>query len=165
MNDCLTWHMWLTTMHFSAKCNSGRIAIQWLHIKRYLDHQYTKFKLYIFWVQHICVFARYATLVPRLSRCLQRSIGRCFFFSFTSSHMMCFFFSHAIQFPSFIWRNSYTFLNMLGCHIPRSVISIYQLRHLIVTTNEQPQQDSMGKIWIYSYQDNDFNILIRHEIH
>ena len=31
---------------FSAKCNSGRIAIQWFHIKRYLDYQYTKFQLY-----------------------------------------------------------------------------------------------------------------------
>ena len=45
---------------FSAKCNSGRIAIQWFHIKHYLDWPYT------FRVQKMCVFARYATLVPRL---------------------------------------------------------------------------------------------------
>ena len=45
-------------MHFSAKCNSGRIAIQWFHIKHYLDDQYTKFHLYTFWVQKMCVFAR-----------------------------------------------------------------------------------------------------------
>ena len=53
-------------MHFSAKCNSGRIAIQWFHIKHYLDYPYTKFQAYTFWVQKMCVFARYATLVPRL---------------------------------------------------------------------------------------------------
>ena len=53
-------------MHFSAKCNSGRIAIQWFHIKHYLDYQYTKFQPYTFRVQNMCVFARYATLVPRL---------------------------------------------------------------------------------------------------
>ena len=53
-------------MHFSAKCNSGRIAIQWFHIKHYLDYQYTKFQSYTFQVQKMCVFARYATLVPRL---------------------------------------------------------------------------------------------------
>ena len=53
-------------MHFSAKCNSGRIAIQWFHIEHYLDYQYTKFKPYTFRVQKMCVFARYATLVPRL---------------------------------------------------------------------------------------------------
>ena len=29
---------------FSAKCNSGRIAIQWFHIKHYLDYQYSKFQ-------------------------------------------------------------------------------------------------------------------------
>ena len=52
--------------HFSAKCNSGRIAIQWFHIKHYLDYQYTKFQPYTFRVQKMCVFARYATLVPRL---------------------------------------------------------------------------------------------------
>ena len=34
-------------MHFSAKFNSGRIAIQWFHIKHYLDYQYTKFHLYL----------------------------------------------------------------------------------------------------------------------
>ena len=51
---------------FSAKCNSGRIAIQWFHIKHYLDYQYTKFQPYTFRVQNMCVFARYATLVPRL---------------------------------------------------------------------------------------------------
>ena len=53
-------------MHFSAKCNSGRIAIQWFHIKHYLDYRYTKFQPYTFRVQKMCVFARYATLVPRL---------------------------------------------------------------------------------------------------
>ena len=53
-------------MHFSAKCNSGRIAIQWFHIKHYLDYQYTKFQPYTFRMQKMCVFAWYATLVPRL---------------------------------------------------------------------------------------------------
>ena len=53
-------------MHVPAKCNSGRIAIQWFHIKHYLDYQYTKFQPYTFRVQKMCVFARYATLVPRL---------------------------------------------------------------------------------------------------
>ena len=53
-------------MHFPAKCNSGRIAIQWFHIKHYLDYHNTKFQPYTFWVQKMCVFARYATLVPRL---------------------------------------------------------------------------------------------------
>ena len=53
-------------MHFAAKCNSGRIAIQWFHIKHYLDYHYTKFQPYTFRVQKMCVFARYATLVPRL---------------------------------------------------------------------------------------------------
>ena len=53
-------------MHFPAKCNSVRIAIQWFHIKHYLDYQYTKFQPYTFRVQKMCVFARYATLVPRL---------------------------------------------------------------------------------------------------
>ena len=42
-------------MHFSAKCNSGRIAIQWFHIKHYLDYQYTKFQPYNFRVQKMCV--------------------------------------------------------------------------------------------------------------
>ena len=42
-------------MHFSAKCNSGRIAIQWFHIKHYLDYQYTKLQPYTFRVQK-CVF-------------------------------------------------------------------------------------------------------------
>ena len=51
---------------FSAKCNSGRIAIQWFHNKHYLDYQYTKFQLYTFRVQKMCVFVRYTTLVPRL---------------------------------------------------------------------------------------------------
>ena len=58
--------MWHTKVHFSAKCNSGRVAIQWFHIKHYLDYQYTKFQPYTFRVQKMCVFARYATLVPRL---------------------------------------------------------------------------------------------------
>ena len=51
MKDCLTWPLWHTKMHFSAKCNSGRIAIQWYHIKHYLDYQYTKFQPYTFRVQ------------------------------------------------------------------------------------------------------------------
>ena len=59
--------MWHTKMHFSAKCNSGRIAIQWLHIKHYLDYQYAKSQPYTFRVPKMSVFARYATLVPRLS--------------------------------------------------------------------------------------------------
>ena len=54
-------------MHFSAKCNSGRIAIQWFHIKHYLNYKYTKFQPYTFRVQKMCVFARYSTLVPRLT--------------------------------------------------------------------------------------------------
>ena len=58
--------MWHTKMHFPAKCNSGRIAIQWFHIKHHLDYQYTKFQPYTSRVQKMCVFARYATLVPRL---------------------------------------------------------------------------------------------------
>ena len=53
-------------MHFYAKCNSDRIAIQWFHIKHYLDNQYTKFQPYTFQVQNNFVFAQYATLVPRL---------------------------------------------------------------------------------------------------
>ena len=57
----------LQKMHFSAKWNSGHIAIQWIHIKRYLGYQYTKFQLYTFRVQKNCVFARYATLVSQLS--------------------------------------------------------------------------------------------------
>ena len=51
----LSWPMWHTKMHFSAKCNSGRIAIQWFHIKHYLDCQYTKFRPYTFRVQkNVC---------------------------------------------------------------------------------------------------------------
>ena len=60
--------MWHTKMHFSAKCNSGRIAKQWFHIKHYIDYQYTKFQSYTFRVQEMCVFARYSTLVPQLMR-------------------------------------------------------------------------------------------------
>ena len=67
MKDCLTSPMWHTKMHFSAKCNSVRIAIQWFHIKHYSDYQYAKFQPYTFRVQKMCVFARYATLVPRLN--------------------------------------------------------------------------------------------------
>ena len=52
-------------MHVFAKCNSGRIAIQWFHIKHYLDYQYTKFQPYTSRVKKMCVFARYATLVTR----------------------------------------------------------------------------------------------------
>ena len=55
MKDCLTWPMWHTKMHFPAKCNSGRLAIQWFHIKHLLDYQYTKFQQYTFRVQK-CVF-------------------------------------------------------------------------------------------------------------
>ena len=40
--SCLTLPMRHTKMHFSAKCNSGFIAIQWFHIKHYFDYQYTK---------------------------------------------------------------------------------------------------------------------------
>ena len=58
--------MWHRKMRFSSKCNSGRIAIQWFHIKHCLDYQYTKFQPYTFRGQKMCVFARYATLVPRL---------------------------------------------------------------------------------------------------
>ena len=54
-------------MNCSAKCNSGGIAIQWFHIKHYLDYQYTKTQPYTSRVQTNCDFARYATLVPRLS--------------------------------------------------------------------------------------------------
>ena len=43
-----------------------RIAIQCFHIKHYLDYHNTKFQPYTFRVQKMCVFARYATLVPRL---------------------------------------------------------------------------------------------------
>ena len=47
--------MWHTKMHFSAECNSGRIAIQWFHIKHYLDYQYTKFQPYIpFGAKNVC---------------------------------------------------------------------------------------------------------------
>ena len=66
MKDCLIWPMGHTKMHFSAKCNSGRVAIQWFHIKHFLDYQYTNFQPYTFRVQKMCDFARYATLVPRL---------------------------------------------------------------------------------------------------
>ena len=58
--------MWHTKMHFSAKCNSGRIAIQWFHIRHYSDYQYAKFQPYTFRVQIMCAFARHATLVPQL---------------------------------------------------------------------------------------------------
>ena len=44
-------------MHF-PRLNSGCIAIQWLHIKHYLDNQYTKFQPYTFRVQKMCVFAQ-----------------------------------------------------------------------------------------------------------
>ena len=50
--------MWHTKNAFSAKCNFGRIAIQWFHTKHYLDYQYTKFQPYTFQVQKMCVFAR-----------------------------------------------------------------------------------------------------------
>ena len=56
---CLTWHMWHSKNAFSAKCNCGCIAI---HIKNYLDYQYTNIQPYK--SQTFCVFARYATLVP-----------------------------------------------------------------------------------------------------
>ena len=68
--------MWHTKMHFSAKCNSARIAIQWFHIKHYSDYQYTKFQPYTFRVQKMCVFARYATLVPRLMGDIIKSLER-----------------------------------------------------------------------------------------
>ena len=69
--------MWHTKMH-SAKCNSGRIAIQWFHIKHYLDYQYAKFQPYTFRVQKMCVFARYATLVPRLYGTVNKLISHGF---------------------------------------------------------------------------------------
>ena len=43
-------------MHFSEKCNSGRIAIQWFNIKHFSNYQYTKFQSYTFRVQKMCVF-------------------------------------------------------------------------------------------------------------
>ena len=68
--------MWHTKMHFPAKCKSGRIAIQWFHIKHHLDYQYTKFQPYTLRVQKMSVFARYATLVPRLLRSLLFSLSQ-----------------------------------------------------------------------------------------
>ena len=50
--------MWHTKIHFSAKCNSGRSAIQWFHIKHYLDYLYTKFQPYTFWVQKNVSFCK-----------------------------------------------------------------------------------------------------------
>ena len=41
-------------MNFFAICNSGRIAIQWFHIKHYLDYQYTKFHPYTYRGQKMC---------------------------------------------------------------------------------------------------------------
>ena len=41
-------------MHFSAKCNSGRIAIQWFYITHYLDNQYTKFQPYLSGANIVC---------------------------------------------------------------------------------------------------------------
>ena len=63
-------------MHFSAKCNSGRFAKQWFHIKHCLDYPYTKIQLYTSRVQKNRVFARYATLVPRLYAIVLISCGR-----------------------------------------------------------------------------------------
>ena len=31
---------------YIAKCNSGRIGMQWFHIKHYIDYQYTKLQSY-----------------------------------------------------------------------------------------------------------------------
>ena len=73
MKDCLTLPMGHTKMHFSAKCNSGHVAIQWFHIKHYFDYRYTKFQPYTFRVQKVCVYARYATLVPRLHGIARKS--------------------------------------------------------------------------------------------
>ena len=40
---------------FSAKCNSGRIAVQWSHIKHYLYYQYTKFStVYLSGAKNVC---------------------------------------------------------------------------------------------------------------
>ena len=61
MRDCLTWPMCHTKCIFPRN-----IAIQWFHIKHYLDYQYTKFQPNTIQMQKMCVFARYATLVPRL---------------------------------------------------------------------------------------------------
>ena len=42
-------------MHFSTKCNSGHIAIQWFHIKHYLDYQYTKIPaVYLSGAKNVC---------------------------------------------------------------------------------------------------------------
>ena len=47
-------------MQCSAKCNSGCIALQWIHNKHHLDDQYTKFQAYTFRVPKKCFFACYA---------------------------------------------------------------------------------------------------------
>ena len=41
-------------MQCSAKCNSGCIALQWIHNKHHLDDQYTKFQAYTFRVPKKC---------------------------------------------------------------------------------------------------------------
>ena len=47
-----------TKVHFSAKCNSDRIAIQWKHIMDHFDYQYTKIQPFTTRVQNFCAFAR-----------------------------------------------------------------------------------------------------------
>ena len=88
MKDCLTLPMWHTKNAFSSKCNFGRIAIQWFHIKHYLDYQYTKFQPYTFRVQKMCVFARYATLVPRLKVLNLSQNGNFSFLAYFVSHFV-----------------------------------------------------------------------------
>ena len=61
-------------IHFTAKCNSGHIAIQWFNMRYYLDYQYTKIQPYTFRMQIFFVFARYATLVPRLVTVAPQSV-------------------------------------------------------------------------------------------
>ena len=51
---------------FSRKMQFWSNCYTVVHIKHHLDYQYTKFNPYTFQVQKMCVFARYATLVPRL---------------------------------------------------------------------------------------------------
>ena len=44
-----------TKMHFIAKCNSGRVAIQWFQIEHYLDYQYTKIPaVYFSGAKNVC---------------------------------------------------------------------------------------------------------------
>ena len=49
----------LYKMHFSTKCNSGRIAIQWIDIKHYFIYRYTKIQTYTTRLQKI----RFCTII------------------------------------------------------------------------------------------------------